>query len=101
MQDSTRLPAAPHLIVDVTRPSNGCGGCTKYAMKSGVDPQSSWVTSDGSPWWLRDTKYNEPNGDYVANCYLSVYSTNPSDVRFNDGNCGHSSTSYLCQPRGN
>ena len=98
---STKIPARLYTIVDVTRRANGCGGCTKYPMKSGVPQQSSWVTSDGSPWWLRDTKYNEPNGDYVANCYLSVYSTNPSDVRFNDGNCGHSSTSYLCQPRGN
>ena len=98
VKDSTRtIPAAPHLIVDITRPAIGCGGCTKYAMKSGVDQQSSWVTSDGSPWWLRDTKYNEPNGDYHANCYLHVYSTNPKDVKFNDGNCNYFSSSYLCQ----
>ena len=99
-QASTKLPARPHLLVDITRPANGCGGCTKYAMKSGVDQQNSWVTSDGSPWWLRDTKYNEPNGDYHANCYLHVYKTDPKDIRFNDLGCGYSSTSYLCQPRG-
>ena len=92
-----KIPAAPHLIVDVTRATNGCGGCTKYPMKSGVPQQSSWVTSDGSPWWLRDTKYNEPNGDYHANCYLHVYSTKPGDVKFNDGKCNYSSKSYLCQ----
>ena len=94
---STEIPAAPHVIVDITRPLNGCGGCTRYPMKSTVDQQSSWVTSDGSPWWLRDTKYNEPNGDYVANCYLHVYSTKPEDVRFNDAKCAVFSTHYLCQ----
>ena len=93
-----KIPAAPHLIVDVTRPSNGCGGCTKYAMKSGVPQQSSWVTSDGSPWWLRDTKYNEPNGDYHANCYLHIYDVNPNNVRFDDNNCNFYTTDYLCQP---
>merc|ERR1712187_548228 len=36
-------------------------------------------------------------GDYHANCYLHVYDVNPNNVRFNDGNCGHSSTDYLCQ----
>ena len=91
-------PRKPHLIVDVTRPANGCGGCTKYAMKSGVSQQGSWKTTDGSNWWLRDGKYNEPNGDYHANCYLHIYDVNPNNVRFNDGNCGHSSSDYLCQP---
>merc|ERR1711959_381048 len=90
-------PKKPHFIVDVTRPANGCGGCTKYAMKSGVGQQGSWRTKDGSAWWLRDSKYNEPNGDYHANCYLHVYDVNPNNVRFNDGSCGYSTTDYLCQ----
>ena len=41
-------PKKPHIIVDVTRPANGCGGCTKYAMKSNIAQQGSWRTSDGS-----------------------------------------------------
>merc|ERR1719456_552776 len=90
-------PRKPHLIVDVTRPANGCGGCTKYAMKSGVGQQGSWRTTDGSAWWLRDAKYNEPNGDYHANCYLHIYVVNPNNVRFNDANCNYYSTEYLCQ----
>merc|ERR1719353_595346 len=90
-------PKKPHFIIDVTRPANGCGGCTKYAMKSGVSQQSSWRTKDGSAWWLRDSKYNEPNGDYHANCYLHIYDVNPNNVRFNDGSCSYSSTDYLCQ----
>ena len=93
-------PRKPHLIVDVTRGANGCGGCTKYAMKSGVSQQSSWKTTDGSDWWLRDSKYNEPSGDYHANCYLGVVNVDPNDVRFNDQGCGHSTEDYLCQPIG-
>merc|ERR1719271_881759 len=90
-------PRKPHLIIDVTRAANKCGGCNKYAMKSGVSQQAAWKTSDGSKWWLRDARYNEPNGDYHANCYLHVSNVNPNDVRFNDHNCNIASTDYLCQ----
>ena len=93
----SNYPAKPHLLVDVTRSANGCGGCKKYAMKSTVSQQSSWKTSDGSPWWFRDTKYNEPSGDYKANCFLFIRQLDPNDVQFNDGNCDYSSTDYLCQ----
>merc|ERR1712003_54352 len=58
-----------------------------------------WRTSDGTKWWLRDTKYNEPNGDYQANCYLHVSQVTPNDVRFNDQNCNIASSAYLCQTR--
>jgi len=92
-----KYPKKPHFIIDVTRPANGCGGCTKYAMKSTTAQQGSWRTKDGSAWWLRDARYNEPNGDYHANCYLHIYDVNPNNVRFNDGNCGYYSTEYLCQ----
>ena len=90
-------PKKPHFIVDVTRPANGCGGCTKYAMKSTTAQQGSWRTTDGSAWWLRNARYNEPNGDYHANCYLHIYDVNPNNVRFNDGSCAYSTTDYLCQ----
>merc|ERR1711981_127503 len=66
-------------------------------MKSTTAQQGSWRTKDGSAWWLRDAKYNEPNGDYHANCYLHIYDVNPNNVRFNDGSCAYYSTEYLCQ----
>merc|ERR1719261_2354120 len=91
-------PKKPHFIIDVTRPANGCGGCVKYAMKSTTAQQGSWRTTDRSAWWLRDARYNEPNGDYHANCYLHIYDVNPNNVRFNDGSCSYYSTEYLCQP---
>jgi len=91
-------PKKPHNIVDVTRPANSCGGCTKYAMKSTTAQQGSWTTRDGSAWWLRDARYNEPNGNYHANCYLHIYDVNPNNVRFDDNNCNFYSSNYLCQP---
>jgi hypothetical protein len=90
---------APHWIVDVTRPQNGCGGCTRHVMNSGVKAQSTWRTIDGSPWWLRSRGYNEPNGDYTANCYLDLWRTpsNADSVTWNDGSCNYHSKSYYCQ----
>ena len=92
----------PHFIFDVTRPANGCGGCTSHAMNSANRQQKSWVTSDGSPWWLRSKKYSEPNGDYHANCYMHFWHGKPKNensVTFNDGNCNYHSRDYYCQPR--
>jgi len=90
---------APHWIIDVTRPQNGCGGCTSYTMNSQTTQQQSWVTNDNSPWWLRSTRYNEPNGDYNANCYLDLWQTpaNSNSVTWNDGRCNYHSKSYYCQ----
>jgi hypothetical protein len=90
---------APHWIVDVTRPQNGCGGCTRSAMNSGVTSQATWRTADGAAWWLRSSRYNEPNGDYNANCYLDLWHNpvNENSVTFNDGRCNYRSKSYYCQ----
>lgn len=91
---------APNWIVDVTRPQNGCGGCTKFPMRSNIPQQATWMTSDGSPWWLRDDAYREPNGDYTANCYLDLLSKPASadTVTFSDKFCSYYSRSYYCQP---
>jgi hypothetical protein len=90
----------PYWIVDVTRPSNGCGGCTRHPMTKSESAQATWRTTDGAPWWLRSTRYNEPNGDYRANCYLDLWHSpaNENSVTFNDWNCKYSSKSYYCQP---
>jgi len=90
---------SPHWIIDVTRPQNGCGGCTSHAMNSGVAAQATWVTSDRSPWWLRSVTYEQPNGDYTANCYMNLWNNpaNENSVTFDDGNCNYHSSSYYCQ----
>lgn len=88
----------PHFIVDVTRPENGCGGCREHAMNSDTPEQSSWVTSDGTPWFLRSAPFGEPSGDYTANCYMFVTGIHADgQVTFNDANCQYNSNSYLCQ----
>jgi len=91
---------APHWIIDVTRPQNGCGGCKRYPMNSKVPQQATWKTSDGSAWWLRSIRYNEPNGDYQGNCFMDLWKppTSPDTVKFNDGRCKYRSRSYFCQP---
>jgi hypothetical protein len=90
---------APHWIIDITRPQNGCGGCTRHTMSSKTPAQATWRTSDRAPWWLRSTRYNEPNGDYNANCYLDLWQTprNENSVTWNDGRCNYHSKSYYCQ----
>jgi len=91
---------SPHWIIDVTRPQNGCGGCSKHSMKSSTPAQMTWKTADGSPWWLRSTSFSEPNGDYKANCYLGLKSNpvNEQGIKFNDWNCNFHSNAYFCQP---
>jgi len=97
--DSAKPLRAPNFIIDVTRPQNGCGGCNKYPLKSSQPQQATWRTSDGSSWWLRSSVYNEPNGDYTANCYLdlSPQPSNENTIRFNDNKCSYRSRSYYCQ----
>ena len=47
-----------------------------------------WRVPDGGRWWLRDTTFGEPNGDYTANNFLGGYTfPNPyagTDLGFND-----------------
>jgi len=89
--------ANPFSIIDITRSANGCGGCTGAAMNSDSPEQSSWTTSDGSPWSLRSDPFGEPNGDYTANCYLHVWAFETNAPLFNDANCNYHSQTYLCQ----
>jgi hypothetical protein len=91
----------PHWIVDITRPQNGCGGCTSNPMNSHNLNQRSWKTSDGAPWWLRSDKYKEPSGDYSANCFMNLATAkgrmSSKSVTFNDQKCNYHSKSYYCQ----
>lgn len=48
---------------------------------------AAWRVKDGGRWWLRDTPYTEPNGDYTLNGLLSgdmSSSWNLQDLYFND-----------------
>lgn len=62
-----------------------------------------WRTGDGGRWWLRNTTFGEPNGDYSARAYLGLASGGYSfvgysggDIGFNDGTASYAlGTSYL------
>ena len=81
-------------IPGVYKTGNG-GNYTNCAMNS--NGCSDWRVGDGGRWWLRDTSYSEPNGDYVANCWLSAsLSGGTGNITFNDGNCSYSTSKYVC-----
>jgi len=87
-------------IPGVYKPASG-GNYTNYIMRSpehhnGGVPLNTWRVPDGGRWWMRDSKYSEPNGDYHANCWLSMYKHVSSDIRFNDGNCNYTTKKYIC-----
>jgi hypothetical protein len=62
-----------------------------------------WQVKDGGRWWLRDTVYTEPNGDYTLGGFLGDLSSRAGlpngyslqDVMFNDGGSYATGTSYL------
>lgn len=92
-------------ITGIYKPSNGCGGCTDHAMKSGGEQsRHGWtsVASPAEPWILRDFAYSEPNGDYTGNCWLFAYHGaheghyDGSGTKFNDDNCAYGASSYVC-----
>ncbi len=62
-----------------------------------------WRTGDGGRWWLRNSTFGEPNGDYQARAYLGLVAGGYSfvgysggDIGFNDGTASYSlGSSYL------
>lgn len=85
-------------IPGVTKPGNGGNytGCAMRHPASYGGGCADWKVPDGGRWWMRDSNYGEPNGDYEANCWLSMYKFDPNDIQFNDGNCSYATSKYLC-----
>jgi len=84
---------------------NGVGGVYKTgshgrytgcAMRSGSC--SGWQAPDGKLWFVKNSGYSEPNGDYHGWCVLDAYGWDRNDgMRFNDGWCGAwMGSSYFC-----
>lgn len=94
-----KWPGSFATVPGIYSPTSG-GNYTGCAMNSGSAGQScpstfDWQAIDGGSWWLRDTPYGEPNGDYVAGCWLSFGGTLPAT--FNDLNCIYATGStYVC-----
>lgn len=79
-----------------------------YATRMGgkVQPGTyapDWRVKDGGRWWLRDTAYSEPNGDYNVGGFLGDMQRGsfPSgtyayaDLLFNDGGAYGTGSTYL------
>ncbi len=74
-------------------------GFTTDSMNSS-DPTAgqAWRVKDGGRWWLRDTTFGEPNGDYYLTGLLSggMYeSWDLQDLGFNDGGWYSTGSYYL------
>jgi hypothetical protein len=101
----------PYAIV---RTESGCGGCTTEVMNYdtqdplGVrsntvrtsfgapymdEPPGKWQAWDGGRWFIRDTTFNEPNGDYNRGCWLGLNAINEAcdNQVFNDLPCTETS----------
>jgi len=76
--------------------STTAGDYTAQIMRNGnfyASGTTAWTVPDGGRWWLRDTIFGEPNGDYTPNSFLwfasyGSYSMpepyNLQDLGFND-----------------
>ena len=80
------------------------GNYTTYAMRNPKyygTGAPDWRVADGGRWWLRDSTFGEPNGDYHPNAFLGLYAagyTLASDgtFGFNDGGGSYlTGTKYL------
>ena len=60
---------------------------------------TDWRVPDDGKWYIRDTIFSEPNGDYTANAFLGLGALNSdgSITSFNDGSAGYSTgTTIIC-----
>merc|ERR1711988_1307258 len=48
------------------------------------------------PWFLRSQKYEEPSGDYTANCWLGYWGHDKHGRKFNDNKCNNCWRRYVC-----
>ncbi|NDK10015.1 hypothetical protein GW846_04495 [Candidatus Gracilibacteria bacterium] len=79
----------------IFKPTNG-GNYTSVAMNSETAPD--WKAVDGGKWWLRDTPYTEPSGDYTANCWLQVRSVSDiNNITINDAGVGSCNSLYFTE----
>jgi hypothetical protein len=86
--------------------STGSGSYTSYIMRNPTSYGSGapdWRVLDGGRWWLRDTTYTEPNGDYTINGFLGDMARGSftsgtyalGDLLFNDGGTYTTGAYYL------
>jgi len=76
---------------------SGSGDGNDYTNQIMRDPNyygsgaSDWKVPDGGRWWLRDTTFGEPNGDYLNYQMLGIYSIR---VNTSDGSVDNVNENY-------
>jgi hypothetical protein len=101
-QLGTSVATYLQVIPGISKPNDGfnqcgCGGPYGVMSSACCDDYNSWRAIDGGPWWVRDSPYSEPNGDYCSNCFLGLYNWDINNLQFNDLWGGYSSgNNYLC-----
>jgi len=58
---------------------NDCAG-GRGNMNSASCAGSGWQAADGGAWWIRGWPYNQPDGDYRPDTYLSMAASSGSPV---------------------
>jgi hypothetical protein len=81
--------------------NGGGGNYTSTVMRNSryyATGTTDWRVPDDGKWYLRDTTFSEPNGDYYANAFLGIWSIDAAgNVTFNDGNDGfYTGTTIIC-----
>jgi len=86
------------VIPGVSKNSGGASSCGNEANNMNSNECIEWVAADGGAWFIRDSPYGEPNGNYQANCFLGVNDiTNVNAIAFDDWDCNfYSGSQYLC-----
>jgi len=84
----------------VYRNTQEFGGVFTTVSMNSSDPIAgqAWRVKDGGRWWLRDTTFGEPNGDYILTGLLlgGMYeSWDLQDLGFNDGGWYNTGSYYL------
>lgn len=76
--------------------TTGSGSYAAYTMNS-ASGIPDWKVPDGGRWWLSDSPYSEPNGDYAYGGLLSLegISEDGTITRFNDAHGVSTGTKYL------
>jgi hypothetical protein len=94
-----RIYGSYNAVPGVYRP-DGSGTYVGCIMRSSHYGSScaNWRVADGGRWWLRNSTFTEPNGDYPLNGWLGMYDASyTGDIGFNDGGSGYTSSgTYLC-----
>jgi len=92
-------------IVYGVHKTSGGGNYTGTIMRSAAyygSGSSDHRVNDNGRWWIRDSTFGEPNGDYDAYAWFGLQAggytfPNPynlEDIGFNDGNAAYSTGAY-------